>query len=66
MYAAADVCGADNRVAADADGGREPYVPQLVHELTGEGAGLGGVARMQSGLRGDVGGDDPGVGAVRR
>ena len=36
-----DVRGADDRVAADADGRREPEVPQLVHHLVGQRAGLG-------------------------
>ncbi len=35
---AVDVTGADDRVAADADAGREADVAQFVHELVGERA----------------------------
>jgi hypothetical protein len=38
---AVDVRGADHRVAADADGGGEADVAQLVHHLVGQRAGLG-------------------------
>ena len=57
---AVDVGGADDGVAADADAGGEADVAQLVHELVGEGAGLGDQADP-AGL-GDVGGDDARVG----
>src|SRR5690606_22718620 len=59
-----DVRGADDRVATDADGGGDTDVPQLVHHLVGQGAGL----RHQTDLAGsgDVGRDDAGVGLSRR
>src|SRR5690606_13896969 len=54
-----DVRGADDRVATDPDAGGEADVPQLVHELVGERAGLGDQAD-RAGV-GDVGRDDAGV-----
>src|SRR5690606_6160828 len=66
-----DVRGADDRVAADADGGREPEVLELVHHLIGQRARLGHEADRalaRDGVRRDAGqrlarGDD--AGAVR-
>ena len=48
-----DVGGADDRVAADADGGREAEIAQLVHHLVGQGARLRHQADRA--LAGDVG-----------
>src|SRR5690606_17427894 len=53
-----DVRGADDRVAADADGGREPEVLELVHHLVGQRARLGHEtdrALARDGVRGDAG-----------
>ena len=55
-----DVRGADDRVAADADGRGEAEVTQLVHHLVGQRARLGHQADA-AGL-GDGAGDDAGVG----
>src|SRR5690606_22973659 len=55
-----DVRGADDRVTADTHAGGEANVPQLVHHLVGERAGLGHQA--DTARLGDVGGDDAGVG----
>src|SRR5699024_9008021 len=55
-----DVGGADDRVAADAEGGGEADVGQLVHHLVGQGAGLGDQAQLPR--TGDVRGGDAGVG----
>src|SRR5699024_8745329 len=54
-----DVGGADDRVAADAEGGGEADVGQLVHHLVGQGAGLGDQAQLPR--TGDVRGGDAGV-----
>src|SRR3954463_10001908 len=54
-----DVRGADDRVAADADRGREPEVAQLLYELVGQRAALADQADPAG--RGDVGRDDAGV-----
>src|SRR5699024_4567731 len=50
--------GADDRVSADADGGREAEVTQLVHHLVGQRAGLRDEAQLA--LLRDVGRDDAG------
>ena len=76
-----DVGGADDRVAADADGGREAEIAQLVHHLVGQRAGLGhqpdraragDVGRRDADQRlarrddaGAVGPDDAGLVALR-
>ena len=57
---AVDVRRADDRVAADADRGREAEVAQLEHHLVGQRARLG--HQPDAAALGDVGGDDAGVG----
>ena len=59
-----DVRGADDRVAADADGGREAEVAQLVHHLVGQRARLGDEADRA--LAGDVGRGDADERLARR
>src|SRR5690606_9806658 len=55
-----DVGGPDDRVTADADTRGEADVPQLVHHLVGQGAGLADQADPPG--TGDVGRDDARVG----
>lgn len=58
---AVDMACADDRVAADADRGREAYLARLVHELTGEGARFR-YGTDAAGLGGDATGDVAGIG----
>src|SRR5664280_1133157 len=60
---AVDVGGSADRVAADADAGGEPDLPQLVHHLVSQGAAL--ADEPQRPALGDRGGDDAGVGLLR-
>ena len=57
------VRGADDRVATDADAGREAEVPQLVHHLVGQRARLGNQSDASS--LGDVSRNDAGIGLPR-